>query len=134
MLQDTVKAEVEKMLQHCVIRESSSPWSSPIVMIKKKDGSWRFCVDFRKVNSMTQRDAYHLPRIDETLEALVGSQFFTTLDLASGYLQVEMQKRLTEQRQHFPLVMGILSNAFWTDKCPSHVSEGYEMCVGRFDI
>ena len=46
MLQDTVKAEVEKMLQHGVIRESSSPWSSPIVMIKKKDGSWRFCVDF----------------------------------------------------------------------------------------
>ena len=52
-----------------------------IVMIKKKDGSWSFCVDFRKVNSMTQKDAYPLPRIDETLEALTGSQFFTTLDL-----------------------------------------------------
>ena len=58
-------------------------------MIKKKDGSWRFCVDFRKVNSMTQRDA---PRIYETLEALAGSQFFTTLDLASGYWQVEMEE------------------------------------------
>ena len=92
MLQDTVKAEVEKMLQHGVIRESSSPCSSPIVTIKKKDGSWRFCVDFRKVNSMTRRDAYPLPRIDETLEALAGSQFFTTLDLASGYWQVEMEE------------------------------------------
>ena len=61
-------------------------------MIKKKDGSWRFCVDFRKVNSMTQKDAYPLPRIDETLEALTGSQFFTTLDLASGYWQVEMEE------------------------------------------
>ena len=80
------------MLKDGVIRESNSPWSSPIVMIKKKDGSWRFCVDFRKVNSMTQKDAYPLPRIDETLEALTGSQFFTTLDLASGYWQVEMEE------------------------------------------
>ena len=91
-LQETVKLEVEKMLKDGVIRESNSPWSSPIVMIKKKDGSWRFCVDFRKVNSMTQKDAYPLPRIDETLEALTGSQFFTTLDLASGYWQVEMEE------------------------------------------
>eukprot|EP00731_Ephydatia_muelleri_P017867 Em0010g965a len=80
------------MLKDGVIRESNSPWSSPIVMIKKKDGSWRFCVDFRKVNSMTQKDAYPLPRIDEALEALTGSQFFTTLDLASGYWQVEMEE------------------------------------------
>ena len=91
-LQETVKLEVKKMLKDGVIRESNSPWSSPIVMIKKKDGSWRFCVDFRKVNSMTQKDAYPLPRIDETLEALTGSQFFTTLDLASGYWQVEMEE------------------------------------------
>ncbi|KAL5515358.1 hypothetical protein EMCRGX_G000513 [Ephydatia muelleri] len=87
-LQETVKLEVKKMLKDGVIRESNSPWSSPIVMIKKKDGSWRFCVDFRKVHSMTQKDAYPLPRIDETLEALTGSQFFTTLDLASGYWQL----------------------------------------------
>ena len=91
-LQETVKLEVKKMLKDGVIRESNSPWSSPIVMIKKKDGSWRFCVDFRKVNSMTQKDAYPLPRIDETLEALTGSQFFTTLDLALGYWQVEMEE------------------------------------------
>ena len=91
-LQETVKLEVKKMLKDGVIRESNSPWSSPIVMIKKKDGSWRFCVDFRKVNSMTQKDAYPLPRIDEALEALTGSQFFTTLDLASGYWQVEMEE------------------------------------------
>ena len=61
-------------------------------MIKKKDGAWRFCIDFRKVNSVTHKDAYPLPRIDETLESLSGSQYFTTLDLASGYWQVEVSE------------------------------------------
>ena len=92
MLQDTVKAEIKKMLQQGVIRKSCSPWSSPVVMIKKKDGAWRFCIDFRKVNSVTHKDAYPLPQIDETLESLSGSQYFTTLDLASGYWQVEVSE------------------------------------------
>ena len=92
VLQDTVKAEIKKMLQQGVIRKSCSPWSSPVVMIKKKDGAWRFCIDFRKVNSVTHKDAYPLPRIDETLESLSGSQYFTTLDLASGYWQVEVSE------------------------------------------
>eukprot|EP00731_Ephydatia_muelleri_P035936 Em0180g3a len=92
-LQETVKLEVKKMLKDGVIRESNSPC---MVITncndQEKNGSWRFCVDFRKVNSMTQKEAYPLPRIDETLEALTGSQFFTTLDLASGYWQVEMEE------------------------------------------
>ena len=92
VLQDTVKTEIKKMLQQGVIRKSCSPWSSPVVMIKKKDGAWRFCIDFRKVNSVTHKDAYPLPRIDETLESLSGSQYFTTLDLASGYWQVEVSE------------------------------------------
>ena len=65
-LQDTVSAEVKKMLKQGVIRKSSIH-SSPIVMVKKKDGSWRFCVDFRKLNEVAFKDAYPLPRIDETL-------------------------------------------------------------------
>ena len=91
-LQETVSKEVKKMLQQGVIRESKSPWSSPVVMVKKKDGSWRFCIDFRKLNDSTERDAYPLPRIDATLESLAGSQFFSTLDLASGYWQVEVEE------------------------------------------
>ena len=90
-LQDAIDSEVQQMLQNGVIQPSFSPWSSPVVMVKKKDGSWRFCVDYRKLNSLTHRDAYPLPRIDSTLDTLAGSQLFTTLDLASGYWQVEME-------------------------------------------
>eukprot|EP00731_Ephydatia_muelleri_P003372 Em0001g3372a len=81
-LQDSVSKEAKKMLHQGVIRESNSPWSSPVVMVKKKDGSWRFSIDFRKLNERTEKDAYPLPRIDETLVALAGSRFFSTLDLA----------------------------------------------------
>ena len=61
-----------------------------MVLVKKKDGSVRFCVDYRKVNSVTRKDAYPLPRVDDTLDTLAGSRLFTTLDLASGYWQVEV--------------------------------------------
>ena len=91
-LKKTVQEEVQKMLKNKVIRPSTSPWSSPIIMVRKKDGSWRFCIDFRKLNSVTHKDAYPLPRIDETLESLAGSTIFSTLDLASGYWQVELEE------------------------------------------
>ena len=82
--------EVEKMLVKEVIRPSVSPWSSPIVLVTKPDGSTRFCIDFRKVNSVTKKDAYPLPRIEETLNVLGGSKYFTTLGLQSGYWQVPL--------------------------------------------
>ena len=85
-----MRKHVEEMLQHGVVQPSTSPWASPIVLVKKKDGTTRFCVDYRKLNDVTRKDAYPLPRIDETLDALSGAKVFTTLDLASGYWQVEM--------------------------------------------
>ncbi|KAL5488507.1 hypothetical protein EMCRGX_G017449 [Ephydatia muelleri] len=81
---------VKEMLDRGVIQPSSSPWASPVVLAKKKDGSLRFCVDYRKLNAVTRKDAYALPRIDDTLDALAGSKWFSTLDLASGYWQVGM--------------------------------------------
>ena len=83
---------IRKMLADNIIEPSSGPWASPVVLVTKKDGSARFCVDFRKLNAVTQKDAQQLPRIDETLEYLSGSCCFSSLDLASGYWQVPMDE------------------------------------------
>ena len=76
---------LHKMLQKDVIQPSCSPWASPVVVVRKKDGSPRFCIDYRKLNKVTKKDAYPIPRIDDTLDALAGSCWFSTLDLISGY-------------------------------------------------
>ena len=68
---------------------SKSPWASTIVLVTK-DGSIRFCVDYRKINAVTCKDAYPIPRVDDTLDTLSGSTWFSTIDLKSGYWQVEM--------------------------------------------
>ena len=80
-----VKDELSHMQRLGVIEPSNSAWVSPIVHVTKKDGTIRFCVDFRRVNDLTIKDSYPLPRIDDTIDALRGSSWFSTSDLASGY-------------------------------------------------
>lgn len=96
-LRHVIDEEVEKMQKSGFVQSSQSPYRSNILMVSKKDGSLRPCVDFRMLNAVTKKDVYPLPRIDETLECLGKAQFFTTLDLASGYWQVELEKSSQEK-------------------------------------
>jgi len=89
---EKLKTHIEEMLEQDIIEESCSPWASPIILVKKKDGSDRFVCDFRRLNSVTIRDSYPLPRIDDSIDALGGSVFFSTLDLRSGYWQVPVAR------------------------------------------
>ena len=89
---DDVRAHIQEMLDISAIHKSHSPWASAVVLGWKKDGGLRFCIDLRKLNNQTVKDAYLLPQIDETLDSLQGSQWFSSLDLKSGYWQVKMDE------------------------------------------
>ena len=87
-----VREHLEEMKSAGAIRDSESPYSSNLVIVRKKDGSIRFCVDFRKLNRRTMTDAYAIPRVEDSLHLLAGSKFFSKLDLRSGYWQVELEE------------------------------------------
>ena len=87
---EEVHKHLEEMINIGAIRKSQSPWASAIVLVRKKDGSLRFCIDLRKLNERTVKDAYSLPRIEESLDCLNGAQFFNSVNLKSGYWQVEL--------------------------------------------
>ena len=87
---DEVKAHIQEMLDLGAIRPSNSPWASAIVLVRKKDGRLRFCIDLRRLNNRTVKDAYSLPKIESILDSLLGAKIFSTLDLKAGYWQVEM--------------------------------------------
>ena len=89
---EEVRKHLKEMEDIGAIRRSNSAWASPVVLVKKKDGSLRFCIDLQKLNARTIKDAYSLPRIEESLDCLNGSQIFSSLDLKSGYWQVELEE------------------------------------------
>ncbi|XP_064389549.1 uncharacterized protein LOC135337548 [Halichondria panicea] len=94
---EVVKEEIHKMLEADVIRPSTSPWASPIVMVGKKDGSVRFCVDYRKLNKVARFDAYPMPRIEELLDNIGPARYITTMDLAKGYWQIPLEESSKEK-------------------------------------
>ena len=87
------KKEIETLLEYDMIEQSKSPWACGIVMAKKKDDQLGFCCDFWYLDSVTVKDAYPIPRIDESLSKLGDAKFFTTLDLGSAFWQVSLRKQ-----------------------------------------
>ena len=96
-LTEEMARQITHMQSAGVIQPSASPWASPVVMVKKKDGMHRFCIDYRQLNAVTKADTYPLPRIDDLLDQLGQCHYFTALDLASGYWQIRMSPRSREK-------------------------------------
>ena len=94
---EEVKQHLHDIIEVGAIRKSSSPWASAVVLVRKKDGGLRLCIDLRKLNNRTIKDVYSLPRIDDTLDCLHGAKWFSTLDLKSGYWQVELEEEAKPQ-------------------------------------
>ena len=117
---EEIEKQVHEMLENDIISPSVSPWSSPVVLVKKSDGTMRFCVDYRKLNQITRKDCHPLPRITEALDSMGGARFFSTLDLRSGYWQLEMEDNSNEKTAfitHNGLYeFNVLPLDFWTNK------------------
>ena len=95
--QQEIDRQIKDLKSRGLIEPSDSPWAANVVLVKKKDGSKRLCIDYRGLNAVTIKDAYPVPRIDDTLDALEGAKWFSTLDLASGYWQVALDEEARQK-------------------------------------
>ena len=102
-LLNKVWKHLQEMLDGGAIRPSQSAWCNAMVLVQKKDGGLRFCIDFRRLNARTKKDSYPLPRMQEIMESMVGARFFSMMDLKSGFWQVKMSEK---SRQYTAFTVG----------------------------
>jgi hypothetical protein len=89
---DELKKQLKKLLEQGFVRPSASPWGSPVLFLEKKDGTKRMCIDYRTLNSMTIKNKYPLPRIEDLLDRLKEAKFFSKIDMRSGYHQMKIRE------------------------------------------
>ena len=134
---DEVREHLKLMLDAGVIWPSNSPWCNAVVLVRKKDGSLHFCIDFRKLNSLTVKDSHPLPRICETLESLTGAAHFSTLDMNSGFWQVPMDE---ESKQYTAFTLGSMglyeceSMPFGLCNAPPTFQRLMQNCLGELNL
>ena len=134
---DEVRAHLKMMLDARVIRPSNSPWCNAVVLVRKKDGSLRFCIDFRRLNTLTVKDSHPLPRICETLESLAGAAHYTTIDMNSRFWQVPMDE---ESKQYTAFTLGSMglyeceSMQFWLCNAPPTFQRLLLNCLGKLNL
>ncbi|KAJ8014924.1 hypothetical protein DPEC_G00020820 [Dallia pectoralis] len=133
---EAVRNHLQQLLDAEVIRESESPFSSPIVVVRKKNGDVRLCIDYRRLNTQTVKDSYALPNLEESFSALTGSKWFSVLDLKSGFYQIEMEEA-DKQKTAFVCPLGFfefnrmpqgITNA------PSTFQRLMERCMGELNL
>ena len=115
--------EIDKMLKAGVIEPSCSPWASPVVLVTKPDGSIRYCIDYYQLNDVTLKDSYPLSHTQDCLESLREAKWFSTLDLQSGYWQIEMDPKDKEKNciYKYSWLVSVLCHAFWIKQCAQYV-------------
>ena len=119
---EEIAEQLVKMQARGIIQPFTSPWASPVILVRKKDGTLRFCIDYRALNAVTKTDQFPLPRIDDLLDQLGKTNFFSTLDLSAGYWQVKMHPD-SKRKQHLPHTRGCTS----LTSCPS-ASRMHQQC------
>ena len=136
-LVDEVCQHIQEMLDGGAIRPSQSPWCNAVVLVRKKDGSLRFCIDFRRLNARTKKDAYPLPRMQETMESMVGARHFSCMDLKSGFWQVQMDE---ESRQYTAFMVGsmgmyeFLRMPYGLCNAPTTFQHLMQNCLGELNL
>ena len=126
-----VKGHVEDMLNRGWITRSSSAWSSPVVIVRKQSGDIRLCCDFRQLNAKTIADKHPLPRVQESLDSLNGSEWFTVVDLSRAYYQGYSGKSPQDCVRHSVGILPVGPDTVWTDECPSQLPEVHGECYRR---
>ena len=136
-LVEEVQQHIQEMLDGGAIHPSQSPWCNAVVLVCKKDGGLRFCIDFRRLNSRTKKDAYPLPQMQETMESMVGARFFSTMDLKSGFWQVKMAK---DSQQYIAFTVGsmgvyeFLRMLYGLCNAPATFQRLMQNCLGELNL